>query len=494
MDQVKFGWAEVDITPRERIGLRGEFYERVTDEVETPITVTALAIESDGEQAVICSCDLVCVSDGLRNQAVELLKKKNPDGLDLSKIIISAVHTHNSYMYGNGQADPSLGIRKYMPDGCQYIPEDSDTTQMDWRRAQDFLSEKLAEVICLAWNNRRVGGYANGFGRAAVGMPRRVCYTDGTAKMWGDVDKAYFTELEGTSDSGIELLFIYDANRKLTGVVANIACPAQVLEQRTIISSDYWGKVKILLREKYGEDIYLLALCAPAGDQCPRDLIRWVEPESPIKDPNVIRENPKKRRADPSMFDIKGTWVIGRRIMNEIVCALEDVTEIKTVAKFAHCAKILNLPLRRVSETDKLEAEQRIKEFFNGKTVLNYMDSAELYIYTGILDRYEEQKNQEVVPTEVHHIRFDDIAISTSPFELFLTYGNQIRARSKAKQTFLIQLCAGDLGYLPTEEAEKHGHYSAYVSSGVTGHEGGDILVRDAVHEINRMFADDPKI
>ena len=96
----------------------------------------------------------------------------------------------------------------------------------------------------------------------------------------------------------------------------------------------------------------------------------------------------------------------------------------------------------------------------------------------------------EMVPVEVHHIRFDDIAISTNSFELFLTYGNLIRARSKAKQTFLIQLCAGDHGYLPTEEAEKHGHYSAYVSSGVVGHEGGDVLVRDAVCEINRMFED----
>ena len=83
--------------------------------------------------------------------------------------------------------------------------------------------------------------YAQGFGRAAEGLCRRVCYDDGSAKMWGDTNMANFTELEGGNDSGIELLFTYDASKKLTGVIANVACPAQVLEHRNFISSDYMG-------------------------------------------------------------------------------------------------------------------------------------------------------------------------------------------------------------------------------------------------------------
>ena len=54
------------------------------------------------------------------------------------------------------------------------------------------------------------------------------------------------------------------------------ANPAQVMEQRSVISSDYWGKVKILLREKYGQDLMLLPICSAAGDLCPRDMVRWV--------------------------------------------------------------------------------------------------------------------------------------------------------------------------------------------------------------------------
>lgn len=488
---IKFGWSEVDITPTEKISLFGEFFERVTNEVETPITVTAFAVEGNGAQAVFCSCDLEGVNESLVRRA---RRKLTAPGLDPRNVIINAVHTHNSYTTANPDLPDKYFhngaefFKSRMPAGCEYVPEDSAPDQMDPMRALEIVSDKIAKAVDNAWNGRKEGLYACGFGRAAVGMCRRVCYADGSAKMWGDVDAAFFTELEGGNDSGIELLFTYDLDKKLTGVVANIACPSQVMEQRTVISSDYWGKVKILLREKYGKDLALLALCAPAGDQCPRDLVRWVEPETPIKDPNVIRNDPKPRRADPSMFDIKGTWTIGRRVVNEIEAALSDVTEYRSDAVFAHTVIDLGLPLRLVTERDKTEAEAKIDAFFAGKTKINYMDSAEFYVYSGVLERYEMQKIRHTVETEIHVLRLGDVAFATSPFELFLDFGNRIRARSAAKQTFLIQLCGDALGYLPTEKAEKHGHYSAYVTSGLVGHEGGDLLVAKTLDAIDRLF------
>ena len=488
---LKFGWAETDITPKQKIALEGQFYERATNEVETPITVTALAIEADGEQAIFCSCDVIVISAEL----VESVRKriKNAD-INKSNIIVSGVHIHNSYTYRRKsplKKSPSGAFHMlgaFMPEDCEYIPEVESTDVMTSDEAFEFLADAIAKTVGAAWENRAVGGYATGFGRAAIGMNRRVCYSDGTAKMWGDVDTATFTTLEGGNDSGIELLFIYDENQKMTGVVANIACPAQVMEQRSVISSDYWGKVKILLREKYGQDFMLLPICSAAGDQCPRDLVRWVEPETPIKDPNVIRNDPKFRRADPSMFDVKGTWKIGRRIFNEIEMAIEEIDEIKLDAEFKHSSRNLSLPLRRVTDTEKAVAENRIREFFKGRKVLNYMDSAELYVHTGTLQRYEVQEYCNTVESEIHAVRLGDVVFVTNPFELFLDYGNQIRARSAAAQTFIAQLTNGALSYLPTEKAERAGHYSAYVSSGYVGHEGGAQLVSATLDMINDLF------
>lgn len=53
---------------------------------------------------------------------------------------------------------------------------------------------------------------------------------------------------------------------------------------------------------------------------------------------------------------------------------------------------------------------------------------------------------------------------------------------------FVVQLCCGSLGYLPTEKAERAGHYSTYISSGLVGHDGGDMLARVSIKEINEMF------
>ena len=103
----------------------------------------------------------------------------------------------------------------------------------------------------------------------------------------------------------------------------------------------------------------------------------------------------------------------------------------------------------------------------------------------GILKHAEVQDVQNTLDTEVHTIRLGNIAFATNPFELFLNYGNQIKARSRAEQTFLIQLANGGEGYLPTEKAEKGGHYSAFVSSGQVGHQGGEQLVRQTLEEIN---------
>ena len=396
-----------------------------------------------------------------------------------------------------GYADRSDGagsslkiLQELMPD-IQYnsLVEDNDPNVLRGKEAFDFLADKIAEAVLTAWDNRQEGVFAQGFGRAAVGMCRRVCYDDGSAKMWGDVDMANFTELEGGNDSGIELIFTYTSDKKLTGVIANVACPAQVLEHRNFISSDYVGKVKRNLRAKFGDDINFLGLIAPAGDQCPRDMIRWVEPETPINDPNIERLDYKMRKADPSMFDINGCEVVARRITDEICYALEEVTEYQSAPEFKHKVIKLDMPLRRVTIEEKdraMEALNKFKNETNGE--INFKDSARMHVHAGTVARYKIQQTVESKQIEIHVLRLGNIAIATNPYELFLDYGNRIRARSRAEQTILVQLCCGSFGYLPTEKAEKGSHYSAYVSSGTAGHEGGDLLVRKTLKEINEMW------
>ncbi len=490
------GWAEESLVPDKKVELGGQFYERISEYVESPITATAMAIEADGEQAIIVSCDLT----GMYGNIMDIIREKFAaynTGVDPIKLIVGVTHTHTSIKYGKkaGFSAAEAILNEFLPADKQYtrLVKANDEGVLGLEEALYFIADRVALAAKRAWENRAEAMYANAFGRAVVGHCRRVCFDDGSAEMWGDTNTANFTALEGGNDSGIELIYMFDKNRKLTGIVANIACPSQVLEHRSFISADYWGKVKENLRREYGEDIYLLAMGGAGGDQCPRDLVRWVNPETPINDPNVNRPNYIERVADPSMFDLSGCRVIGRRVSSEIISVLQEVTELKDEATFKHEAFVMQLPLRKATKEQYNQAVREIEYYVDknrDKAEFNYADSAKMHVYAGTIARYRKQQFQETFPTEVHVIRFGDIAIATNPFELFLDYGNRIKARSIAKQTFIMQLTCGQGGYLPTEKAEKGGHYSAYISSGNVGHEGGDMMVRKDIDVINKMFAE----
>ena len=104
-----------------------------------------------------------------------------------------------------------------------------------------------------------------------------------------------------------------------------------------------------------------------------------------------------------------------------------------------------------------------------------------------VVKRYKEQKDEPDFFMELHTIRLGTIVFATNPFELFLDFGLQIKARSRAEQTFIIQLC-GFAIYLPTERAEAYGGYGGLIINGIVGSDGGKKLVDETVAEINRIF------
>jgi len=500
MSKLQFGWAEVSLTHEKKVFLAGQFATRISQYVEKPLVATALAVSTVEDQMVMVSVDLA----GFPWNMLEVVRAKLADntvGLDPEKVFISAIHTHTgpvfSPRYTRCRAsvyDGYLDVLKSMlPPHLRYedstaVPAGDDVATGE--EMFSFLVEQITAAVLEAWANRKPGAFTNAFGRAVVGHCRRACYNDGSAQMWGETSTAVFTELEGGNDSGIELLYIFDEAHKLTGIVANLACPAQCVQHRHFVSPDFWGEAKMLLRRRFGDDLFLLTQCSAAGDQCPIDLVRWVEPESDLNDPNINHKNPIRRKADPSMFDLAGMRLAGRRIANEIIQVFDDgLDEPLSDAVFEHRVRTMQLPLRRVTPTDVAQAKRQITEYLRDcKDVVTLFDYANMQFSLSKLKRAEVQERVNICEAEAHLVRLGSIAFATNPFELFLDYGNQIKARSLAEQTFVVQLCNGNEAYLPTEKAEKGGHYSAEISSGVVGHEGGEQLVRETLKDINGMF------
>lgn len=491
-NQLLTGFAEVSITPQKRIYLAGQFFDRISEYVETPVTATAFAVDNGATQAVICSCDLGSISKNLITAVRENIKGKL-NGFNCDNLILCATHSHTSHMYNIAKGTRILD--RFFPDAEKppaVNAEGIDPSEiMTQREAFDFLTEKISQAVIGAWKGRKKSFIANEFARAVIGHCRRAVYDDGSAKMYGDTNLANFVSLEGGNDSGIELLYVFDEGKKLSGVVVNVACPSQVVEHRLFISSDYWGKAKKYLREKFGESLNVLCLCGAAGDQSPRDMVRWVNPLSPTNDPNIKRDVILKRKADCSMFDIEGTWELGRRVAAAVEERFEAAkNSMQAGADFNHIISNIDLPVRKVSLEQYEKALSEINAFKEkmGSTFITVEDRARLNLAAGIIDRYEYQQKINTYCAELHVIKLNGIAIATNPFELFLDYGLHIKARSKAEQTFIIQLACDAAGYLPTERAEKGSHYSAYVTSGITGHQGGNILTSKTLDIINSLF------
>ncbi len=454
------GWAARDITPDRPVALCGQFHKRISTRVEAPLWATALAIETrEGDrvvdQAVMVSCDLVGIADTLQPRLRERLKGK-VDGFDLRKLLLNATHTHTG---------PVTGEKWY---------EVTEEGVMKPEEYVDFLLGRLAEAVAEAWQKRRPGGVNWGLGYATVGFNRRMVYADGRAAMYGGNSGPDFRGVEGYEDSTVETLFFWDEEKRLTGVAVNVPCPSQVVEGESYLSSDYWHDVRAVLRERHSKDLFVLAWCGASGDLSPHPQIR--------------------RAADARMRKLQGNVSETRAIALRIADAVDSAhgavrNEVLTQVPFAHRVEDLRLPARKVTEKE-YQAAKSIRDRIAEKPREKWgrEDYARHRWHQGVVERHERPDEHASYAMELHVLRLGDVAVATNPFELFLDFGVGMKTRSRALQTFVVQLAGGTGGYLPTEKAVAGGGYSAVAESGFVGPEGGRLLVDRTVEAINGLW------
>ena len=466
------GWAIEDITPDGPASLYGQYYERISEYVESPLKVTACALESINEngvkeQAIMISMDLLCPLKALQDKLKNEVKSLIPD-FDVRKLFLNATHTHSA----------------------PYPDVESEYGKL--------LLQRLIQVVVLAWSQRMPAGVSSAYGYAVVGHNRRVQYADGTTEMYGDTVRTDFIGLEASVDSGVGMLYCWDADENLTGIIINVACPAQVTESKYYVSADYWSEVRKQLKNNYTKDIFVLAQCGAAGDISPRDL-------------------PKKYKAgEPNMWDVPGIIEIGKRLVKTI----EDFypvakSKIETTINFKHTVKDIEIPTRKVSEKEYSEAlkiateihsrepkdnkspdtawNRFLKEVKENEKKMQYgpwdnknSDYGIVRKKDAVIEQYKNQAGNLFYNMELHVIRLGEVAIASNSFELFVDYGFRITARSNAGLTFIVQLSCDYCDYLATEKALRGGGYSAMANP--VGADGGEVLVNETVDLINAMW------
>jgi hypothetical protein len=336
----------------------------------------------------------------------------------------------------------------------------------------DSLVDRLADAVAEAWDSRRAGALSWALGHAAVGFNRRVAYADGTSRMYGTSDTPSFIGLEGAQDHGVEMLFTWGVDGKLTGIVVNLACPSQVVEMKYFISADFWSAAREFIRADASENLFVLPLCSAAGDQSPRDLVR-------------------RGRGEADFRDEAGLVEMGRRIARAVDDAMAAAqTDIRKQVVFRHTVETLELPMRKVSRADFEIAEAAYRELSADNPAPGSSAAGRAARHLRVMSEYANQPEHPTFAMELHALRLGDVALATNPFELFLDYGLRMKARSRAVQTFVVQLACGRGKYLPTARAVGGGHYGASLTEAPVGPEGGDLLVERTVELINSFWSD----
>jgi hypothetical protein len=221
----------------------------------------------EGQDAVFfVSCDVTSITMPVLNAVKEKMAKY--PHIPGQNIVLNATHTHSS--------SATFDTAEKSPDGRDIYPG---------AKYREFFTDMIVEAVCEAWETRKEGGIAYGYGYAVVGHSRRVIYSvdqgkanplsaapNGFGVMYGGTNKPEFSHYEAGADHFLNAMYTFDGENRLTGIVANVPCPSQVTEHLRMLSADFWGDVRELMAEKLGPDVYILPQCAPAGDLAPRIL------------------------------------------------------------------------------------------------------------------------------------------------------------------------------------------------------------------------------
>lgn len=468
------GAKTVDITPDGPVLLAGQFYARVAKTVHSPIEANIIVLESrEGDKvldsAILVSADIVSIRPVFLVALKDKIQRAIP-GFDISKLIVSATHTHASLTLSHSAAEETEDVIGH-----------AELVRM--------VTDKITQGVKEAWDGRQKAKFSYGLGHAVIGYNRRAVYADGTAVMYGKTNTPNFRAVEGIEDHDINSMFFWDMQDQLIAMLVNVSCPSQEVEHLREVSSDFWGPTRDNLRGKHGGGLVILGCCGAAGDISPH--LRYMEGATLRMD---------------KLRNFNRLQEIGRRLSS----AVEDTYEVVKNDKHEHpavCheARILTLPQRIPTKAEYELSKAEVKRLENSQ------GDGRLGWNRRIIGRYEDLANNPnpVHDTPVNVLRIGDAVLCTNQFELYTDFGIQIKARSKAVQTFVLQLTNGAAGltladiegekgkniksgysgtYLPSERAKKGGGYGAVIQSNIVGPEGGQILVEETLKMIDKVF------
>ena len=452
---MKLGVASIDITPPLGTVLCGQLEPIRAEGVESPLSATALCLDDGVATVLICSCDIVAVSNAMaaavREEAAQAL------GVPAGQIVICATHTHS---------------------GPNTIDLFGNEAQSDYLQT---LRQKVVRVLGEAFANRRDGTLESVAGDVAgLAFNRRFLMSDGTIQTHPLKGDPHLVEPEGPDSTRLDVLCARDRGGEIMGMVVAFGCHATVMERNNaLISADYPGKVRARIAATLGTGVPVLFLQGASG--------------------NICQVNPR----DGSRREVGAEWA---RTMGDAIgaqaMALLDRSPVRSTGRLRVATATLGIP-RRAAPLELVAwakgyqgaavpapdlSDYGVEPF--GRLAGARISLETLFqtaywarLYANEITAQERARVGEPVATfAVSVLAMDSWALVALPCELFVEWAEEIRSCSPFAQTIVVELANGWNGYVPTLRAfaRSGGYETKNLSSSLLAPEAGERICRTA--------------
>ena len=427
--------------------------------VHDPISVRALAFENGADnRCLIAIIDAIGVGREMADEAKLVVQEKT--GWDPESIMIAATHSHSTPKGG----DASPGRIAYE------------------KKRRAGLSEALLKAI-EALEPAKVG-FASDEEASEVRNRRNYYEEDAssTRNPFGGYDKVRMNggtkgiiKPAGPIDPEVCVVDVRTERGQPLGLLANYALhyvggiPFVTEEDgrvRGMASADYFGEFARVMRFRMGgrtpESFVAMMSNGASGDinNIPFGISR--APRAPFEQCRIVA----LKAADAS-------WRAIRKIENY-----------NTSPVIATRQREVTLNYRKPTEADvnnalrllELSAEEREK--IHKKTTS----------YARHVIRFASPESPPTENVIIQAFRIGDQAIVSMPFEVLVEIGLEIKEKSPAPRTFIIELANGSYGYLPPPNQFELGGYETWLGTSRFEKHSSEILVKELLEMLGELW------
>lgn len=400
------GMAEVDVTPALGLSIPGYFYDRKATGVKDPLYAKALAVEAEGEAAIVVAIDCIDLPRPVVLAVRERVQRHTgvPDG----RILVAATHTHTG---------PPVMKSTFIGTDDAYMK---------------LLAEKAADAAIMAYNGRREARIGFGSGHEGdIAFNRRFWMKDGRLRTNPGIGNPDIDRAEGPIDPQVLVIRVDDAEGNPIGVVTNYACHTDTVEG-TLFSADYPGEMSAALKRSLGDRTVSLFLMGASGNI------------------NHFDVTGKLGTDRPGYTGIMGRILAGEVLKTREKCMFVNTLTVGVVQSF------FELTLRKPSESDAAEAKRVLESDRESDIERAFADE--------LLAAYASAEHAREI--ELQAIRLGPMAIFACPGELFAEFGLRLKTESPFAFTLVSELSNGSaIGYICTPEAFMNGGYEPRITS-----------------------------